>query len=256
MPAGRKGTNVELRGNDIRIRFTWNRKRYCEPISRRPTKANEKWAIRHADDVRRAIHNGTFSFEHFFPDSKHCVAAARTGDFAHYEDLWLSAKSGLADATRQQYKLSLATWKKRELRKGVRLASVPLADVRHSELAALVGAVEWPSAHMRNNSLIPLRGIFEMWVADDRRHRDNPMEGVENASFQKGKPDPWTLEQAEAIITRAYEKYPEQVGAYIEFAIFTFVRPEEEIAIAWPKVDQVERRVRIDVAKTFRGTMK
>lgn len=264
MGRGRKGSGVEPRANDYRIRFTWHGKRYVMVEPLRPCAPHYEAAKRKARDIKRAIDDGSFTLERFFPESeevKQAAAAAQAEKAASptvgtYLDRFLASKSALAAATLSQYAGAAKHWKARELRKDEVLGGADCADVKHSELSALVGKVAWPSARMRNNSLIVLRGAFDLWVADDRRHRDSPMEGIENAKFQKGNPDPFTPDEAEAIIARAYEKYPEQIGAYLEFAIFSFVRPEEEIAILWTKVDQLHRKVKIDVAKTFKGTVK
>jgi integrase len=253
MRSGPKGSGVEARVNDIRVRFHYNGERYCLPFDLPPTKANiaakKKLMVR----VRHAIEEGTFTFEEFFPDhvQQHEVG---TDTFGHFGDKWLKSRR-LAAATHSQYALALAKWKERTVR-GQKLGDMSMARILHSDLAELVGGIEWPSAQMRNNSLIPLRGAFAMWVADDRRNRFDPMEGIENAKFQKGRPDPMTEEDADRVVARLYDKYPEEVGAYYEFAFWSWTRPEEEIAILWTKVNESDRTVRIDVARTFRGGVK
>lgn len=253
MRSGPKGSGVEARVNDIRVRFHYNGERYCLPFDLPPTKANiaakKKLMVR----VRHAIEEGTFTFEEFFPDHVQAHEVG-TDTFGHFGDKWLKSRR-LAAATHSQYALALAKWKERTVR-GQKLGDMSMARILHSDLAELVGGIEWPSAQMRNNSLIPLRGAFAMWVADDRRNRFDPMEGIENAKFQKGRPDPMTEEDADRVVARMYDKYPEEVGAYYEFAFWSWTRPEEEIAILWTKVNESDRTVRIDVARTFRGGVK
>jgi integrase len=50
--------------------------------------------------------------------------------------------------------------------------------------------------------------------------------------------------------------YPEQVRSYFEFQFFTGLRPEEAIALRWGDVDWSHRTVRVERAKTFKGTVK
>lgn len=248
---------VELRGDDIRIRFTdTDGKRQNVPLpNRRPDRAADiHYANGLVDDVRRAVKRGQFRWADFFPWATSAAGAAET--VRDYGDKWLRSKGSLAAATLSQYGNALKTWYARELRPGAKLGDTLVRDVRHSDLSALVGGIKWPSARMRNNSLIVLRGTFDAWRADDRRNRDAPTEGIENARFQKGKPDPLTPEQAELVLARMQAKYPVEVWSYFEFAVFAFLRPEEEIAILWTKVDRVKRTVRIDVARTFKGTQK
>lgn len=256
MKRGRKGEGVELRANDIRVRFTLNGKREYVVLDWRPTVANHKAAKRLVARVNAAIEAGTFHWADHFPEAAQAKAGGHE-TVRHYGDLWLQKKRGLAPATRSQYDNALKTWYERQLpRRKLKLGDMAVADVRHSDLSALVGSVEWPSARMHNNAMIPLRGLFDLWVRDDRRHRFDPTEGITNQRFQKGKPDPFTPEETERIIARAYKKYGVEIGAYFEFAFFTWLRPEEEIAILWEKVDVATRMVKIDVVRTFRGAEK
>lgn len=253
MARGRTGKNVELRAKDIRVRFTLDGVRQYVTLDWAPTVAHEKAARRLMSKVKAAIDAGTFNWNDFFPDS--AQAKTSEGTLKDYGQRFLDAKSKLAAATRDQYENALEAWYARKLR------NKPLGEwhpgaIQHSELAAMVGKVGFPSARSLNNALIPLRGAFDMWAKDDRRHRVTPLDGVENQRFQKGKPDPLTPEQAEAVIKRAYEKYGVAVGAYFEFAVFAWVRPEEQIAIRWDRVDFAERTVRIDRVRTFRGLEK
>lgn len=256
MGRGRKGSGVEPRINDIRVRFTLDGKRRYVVIEKSPTAANIAATKKLMRRVKNAVDEGTFSFEEFFPDA---VELHEGGDVTvgDYLDKWLNTKSTLAPATVYQYWLAVANWKARKLHAGTKrecvLGDTSMQRVLHSDIAELVGAVKWPSARMRNNSLIVLRGAFAMWVADDRRNRFDPMEGIDNAKFQKGKPDPVTEADAERIVTRLYEKYDERIAAYFEFAIWSWLRPEEEIAILWSKLNESDRTVKINVARTFRG---
>lgn len=61
----------------------------------------------------------------------------------------------------------------------------------------------------------------------DKVLTDNPAEGVPRAKHQKEPPDSFSLEEAEAIIAYAAEKYPEPVYNMIE-AWFSraFARPK------------------------------
>lgn len=251
MPA--KG--VEVRENDIRFRFTVNGQRKNIPVDRKPTVANIIWANKHIANVHAAIKAATFSMAHYFPDAKVTPTEASNTSYGHYGDLWLKSKSELAAATKGQYGNAVKFWK-RQLVDKVKLETYPLERLEHSKLAALVGEIKWAGARMRNNTLIALRGPISMWVKDDRRNRFDPTDGIENGSFTKGKPDPLTHEQAERVIARMVEKYPVQIAAYFEVAFFDYLRPEEEIALKWEKLDFERHTGRIDIVRTFKGGLK
>lgn len=256
MGAGRRGTGVELRPASIRVSFTWNG-RCRETLEIKPTEAHRKYAERLVDTINRRIAAGTFVYAEFFPDSPRAAPAAQAETFAIYAARFLKAMTPprVAAATADQYERQLKFWGAQELDRS-QLADAKMVDVRHSELAALVGAIEWPSAKRRNNVLIPLRGVFDLWVADDRRGRTSPMLGVENAKWQKPKPDPFSRAEAEFILADMGKHYDERVVAYYELAFFSGLRPEEEIAFRWPKYDARRRMGRIETARTFAGTEK
>jgi integrase len=248
MARGRKGTGVEPRANDYRIRFTWHGTRYAERVPLKPSIANGKHVARLADDVKRAIAAGTFTFAKFFPDSPHAIAAdnpAAITTFGQYTDRWLKTRSSppLAPWTLKKDKLYAKFWKKkighdRDIR-----------ALKPSELAAIVGAHPWPSTKHRNNVLQGLRGPLELAVADRLVER-SPAEGIKNGTPQKAQPDPFALDQVELILEDLYRHYDERVGLYYEVAFFSGMRPEEEIVAGWAKWDARSRILRIDEARS------
>ena len=251
MGRGRKGSGVEPRDNSIRVSFTWNGERCRERLDKPPTPPNLKYATKLVADINKAIANGSFLYADYFPDSPRALRSA-TGPqtFGAYCALYLQGRAALAPATRSQYENELERWKARIGE------STEMAGVRHSWLAAQIGKVGFPGAKMRNNSLIPLRGVFDLWVRDDPRHRVSPMDGVENATVQHALPDPFELAEVELILADLAGHYDERVAAYYEFAFFAGFRPEEQIALLWSKVDFRRAEVLVDRARTFKGTDK
>lgn len=69
---------------------------------------------------------------------------------------------------------------------------------------------------------------------------------------QKPQPDPFTLDQVEVLLQRFSSGRGRD---YYEFAIFTGMRPSEQIALSWPKVDLHAGTVLVDQALT-RGKVK
>lgn len=248
---------MELRANDIRVRFTTaDGVRHAEPLDLTPTAAHLKAARKIYNSVKRDIDAGTFAYAEHFPTSKR-AASGGPDTFGHYAENYLRSSSfkDLAPATRSQYENEVKLWRARQI--GDRaLETLPIGSVRHSQMAALIGDIEWSSARRKNNALIPLRGIFSLWVADDRRNRQTPMEGIDNARFQKGKPDPLTPQESERVLTRMQQKYDVRVWSYFECAVYSWMRPEEEIALLWDKIDFTNRTGRIDIVRSFRGGVK
>lgn len=246
MPRGRKGTGVETRENDYRIRFTYLGKRYAEPVPLKPSIAHTKHVTRLADDVKRAIDAGTFTFAKFFPDSPHAIATSTAPEvttFGGYADLWIRTRGTQAAWTRKKDKLYVKFWKKKIG------AATDVREIRHSEVAAIVGSHPWPSAKHRNNLLIGLRGPLNLAVAD-KLIPSSPADGIVNGKVQLGQPDPFTLEEVELILGDMHARYDERVWTYYEIEFFSGMRPEEAIVAGWTKWDAPSRILRIDQAKS------
>lgn len=252
MGRGRKGSGVEPRGASIRVSFTLASGERCrEPIDKPPTSPNLKWAARLVKDIREAIERGTFEYSDYFPNSPR-AKRPDAGDVTLEArgNLYLGTKGRKASATKSQYANALEVWY--ELLGG---KDVDIRTVTHGKLASVIGAHPWPSPKLCNNYLIPLRGMFTL-ATRDKLFPENPMEGIENSETQDPLPDPFALDEAEAIVADMFEHYPETIGNYFEVAFFGAPRPEEEIALMWPDLDWALGQARIQRARSFRGQLK
>lgn len=245
------GRGIEVRERSIRIVFSWQGKQRKETLENmEPTPANIKYATRLADEIKKKIAAGIFEYAVYFPNS----AIAKSDPAADVtlkdmSDRWLATKGRLSAATLSQYKNALVFWQKKFG------ADRPLTAIPHSEIAGVVGSHPWPTAKLCNNYLIPLRGLFEL-LGRDRPELDNPMRGVNNTKHQKSPPDPLSAEEMESVLAHMAKQYDPRVVAYFEFMFTTGVRPEEAIAVRWQDIDWNHGTIRIQVAKTFKGTVK
>ena len=186
---GRTGSGVEVRDTSIRIKFVYKGETVRERLTINgkampPTAANLKFAHRQAALIRTAIDNGTFTWEHFFPESKRALQAAQENDdsLGTLADTWLKAQGTLSAATRDQYGTAVRFWKR------VLGATTPLPKITHKVLAAKIGEYPWPSAKTHNNYLIALRGILALEYRGANAV-NNPMIGIENMTVVKKLPD-------------------------------------------------------------------
>jgi integrase len=254
MTAGRRGSNVEIRGQSLRVSFTWCGKRCRETLKQHATPATLKYAERLVARVNKEIETGCFDYAATFPESKTAKLVAlqvksAALSFGESCELWLKTKGRLADATKSQYANALNFWK---LHLG---AEVPTENIKHSTIAAKVGSLPWASAKLCNNYLIPLRGVFALAGKDDRAFF-NPMEDIDNGKTQAIIPDPLDINEMERILKDMREHYNEQVFNYFEFAFLTGMRPEELIALRWDDIDWNHKTIQVSRAKTFKGTIK
>jgi integrase len=252
---GRDGTGVEVRPASIRLTFTLDGRRHRETLTAggrplAPTAANLKHAHRVILEVRRAIAAGVFRFADFFPESKHAEPerqADAAASFGATADVWLAAQTDLTPATRDQYRLAIALWKR------ILGADTPIATLTHKQLVAAIGAHAWSSPKRFNNALIPLRRILAMEYAGARAV-DNPMEGIGNRTVVRRLPDPLTLAERDRILADMAERFDERVLAYFRWQFATGMRPEETIALQWGDVDLASGVARIQRVRTFKGS--
>lgn len=248
---GRTGNGVEARAKSIRVQFTLNGETIRERVtvngkSLPPTPANLKYATRLADEIRRRVTLGTFSFAEFFPESKR-VPSAQVTTFGKLARLWVESKGNLAAATKDQYANAAEMW--------IRMLGdeTPIRDLTHPFLSAKVGGTPWASAKSANNYLIALRGIFGLEYHGPRM-LENPMNGIENLAMVKKPPDPLTTAERDQVLAELAARYDERIYAYFLFAFYTGMRPEETIALQWGDIDWNRETVMVQRVRTFRGS--
>ncbi|MGL5631898.1 MAG: Arm DNA-binding domain-containing protein [Azovibrio sp.] len=249
---GRKGTGVEIRKTNIRIKFvldgeTIRERLTLNGISLKPTPANIKYANRQAEEIRRKIAQGTFSFLEFFPESPRANNQRKNETFSSLADLWYESKGRLSGATKDQYGTAIRFWKK------LIGEETLIRDISYKILAAKIGGYPWPSGKTHNNYMIALRGIFSLEYsgADSMK---NPINGIENMPVVRKLPDPLTIDERDQILMHMKNRCDPRVFAYFQWMFYTGMRPEEAIAIRWSDIDWNKKVVRVQRVRTFKGS--
>lgn len=231
---GRKGTGVEAREKSIRISFTLadgqQRKETLktdgQPLP--PTPANLKYATRLAGEIRDKIRHGTFTYGDYFPASLHATTGQGT-TVADQLDLWLKIQTDKAPSTRKGYGVAVEWWK-------THLGKKLLRALLHTDiLTALATEPAW-SGKTRNNKVSVLRQALQLAIRDGAI-KSNPVDGIEAASHQRPDPDPFSLDEAEAILADMRKHYDPQIALYFEFKFFTGLRTSESLALRWESID-------------------
>lgn len=239
---------VDIRGDKIRIRFNWNGDRIGETYPFPATPENIKRAGRLRSEIKRRIDFGTFTLEDYrayFPNSQRLAQLGSGELFGAIAQNWLDGID-VTTATREEYKKSLNKYWMPEL------ATRPIRGIRPSELRTIIKKIEWTSAKTRNNSLIPLRGVFEIALEDDLIDR-NPMAKIKNLEHQRPPPDPFSREEMEAILKWMSEEYAGAEAiycAYFLFAFFTGMRTSEMLALKWSDIDLRRGYARVEKAQS------
>lgn len=115
-----------------------------------------------------------------------------------------------------------------------------IADISATMVRQAVNKFEFSSQKTRNNTLIPLRGTFEL-AFDDEVIDDLPTKRIKNNRQQIEQPDPYSMEETEAILTQfklAGQGSREMMFYwYYVMAFYTGCRPSELIALKWSDID-------------------
>ena len=248
---GRQGDGVEVRETSIRLKF------YLEPgaapIKRtlmngslpvRPTPANIKYAHRLAVEIREKIRHGTFVMAEYFPnegstDQGPVLLGAQL-------DTWLGTQR-IEASTRAAYESAVKFWKPQ-------LGDRPLKTLKLSEILTALATRADLSGKTVNNYVSVLRQALDLALKDGAI-KINPAAGVPRAKWQKEDPDPFSREEAEAIVAAARQDLPEPIANLIEWRFFTGVRTSEAAGLQWPRVDLPNARMVISEA-LVRGVEK
>lgn len=248
---------IKQHGQRIQITFYWNGERHRPTLKIPFTASNKKYAERLKGEIELAIAKGEYTLEQYakhFPLSKISKAipkqAKSVPTFKELSNTWLLSISSYATGTINNYKKSLNFWLQK-------IGDMPISGIQYSTLLSISNSQGW-QAKNRNNMLIPVRRTFDLAVNDEIIEK-NPCALIKNTKVQTPPPDPFTLEEVNMITGHMLKNYDEQVYNYYEYAFFSGVRPEEEIALKWTEIDfnnELSRIRRVRTASTDRETTK
>lgn len=73
----------------------------------------------------------------------------------------------------------------------------------------------------------------------------DPTEGIANQKTQKAKPDPFTPDEVELILSELAKRHGAEIADYFAFSFFAGLRASEQIALQWDDVDLRQKSVLI-----------
>lgn len=235
---GRKGTGVEIHGSAIRLSFMIEGKRHRELLmlngSPMPvTAANMKYAHRVALEIRERIRHGTFSVAEYFPASG-AGGILTVGDWLR---TWLGAQS-VESSTKAGYESAVKFWSNAQADASKRIAvgALALRALKPSHLLTAIANRPDLSGKTINNYVSVMRQALDLAQAD-KLIQGNPANEVPRAKHQKAPLDPFSRDEAEAIIKDMQKYYPEQIYNMVEAWFFTGLRTSEVFGQRWPNVD-------------------
>lgn len=243
---GRKGSGIEVRGNAIRIQFSIDGEVHRHTLKRNgesipPTPANLNYAERLAAEIRERVKAGKFSFCDYFPATGKSGLPLTVGEQL---DAWLSVQR-LEASTKAGYTSGVQFWKDAACSgQRARLGERPISQLKSSHVLAALAARPDLTGKTINNYVSVLRRAMDLAVAD-KALNDNPVDAVKPAKHQRPPPDPFSREEAEAILADMVRHYPAPIANYVEFKFFTGLRTSESFGLYWSDIDLSARQAQI-----------
>lgn len=236
LPAG-----LDIRGDTIRFRFSWNGRRHTETLSYPTTKAGIQAATRLRDQVVSLIKHDSMTdlkYAELFPDS--IIAAEATVLVGEYVQLWIDGREIEAGARSNYVGTMNLYWMPH-------LVLVPVGAVTTMMLRRIIGKIDWPSSGVKRNAITKLKTILEDAVREGLLDK-NPAELLDMPKRATPDPDPMTVAEANEIIASLYaaDHWPSHIyAAFFEFAFFTGMRLQEVIALRWDEVDLDKKQAHV-----------
>ena len=186
----------------------------------------------------RKYSGGCFQLEAFFPDSRNVIKNnVESTNAATFMDVSNSYFNGLliSRSTKNGYLKSVRRYFYPTL------GCVSIDEIKYSDFVELLASVEWSSYKIRNNSITPLRGVFEFSVADELIVK-SPALDSQFARGQKPESDSVSVKEVELVLSRL-NRNAEPAYNCFEFAVFTGLRSSELLALSWRDVDVVGKNI-------------
>nr|WP_240523158.1 site-specific integrase [Pseudomonas mosselii] len=221
-------------GKSIRIRFTWNGERRSETLAYPQTAKGIKAAADLRTQVVSLAKHGVLDekrYAELFPASSY-TAPANELMFGEYAQSWLNSLEVVHD-TRVNYKgLMNNYWMPH-------LATLPIKAVTPMVLREVVAKTEWKSSTVKRAAIARVKAMFRAAVYDEVVDR-NPAASIQLPQKNKKQVDPFTVEEAEELISWMYKNFSrcnQVFAAFYEFAFYTGMRTGEIMALRWDEID-------------------
>ncbi|OAI84924.1 tyrosine-type recombinase/integrase [Pseudomonas putida] len=232
---------IDVHYGSLRIRFTWEGSRRSETLPYPATQKGIKAASQLRDKVNSLIKLGLLDHDKYaelFPSST--AVTGGTPMFGEYAQLWLDSRE-ITAGTRLNYKSAL------NLYWMPHLAMVRIDLITTTLLRRIIAAISWSSPNVKRNAITRLSTILEGAVREGLIQK-NPAAILDLPKRSKKEIDPFTLDEANAIIARLYQHkhWPSLIyAAFFEFVFFSGLRLSEALAVRWDAVDLEKKTVHV-----------
>jgi len=178
-------------------------------------------------------------YAELFPSTSY-GASSTSPSFGEYAQAWLNGRE-IVKGTRDNYLSTL------NLHWMQPLARVPVENITPMVLRRIIGEIAWKNTSIKRTAITALVTVLNSAVRDGLLER-NPAKAIELPKRQKKIADPFTLDEAESIISWLYTTGNANrriYAAYFEFAFYTGMRSGEIAALRWDEVDMASRTAHV-----------
>lgn len=216
-----------------------------ERLNLPPTPSNIRYAEKLRNEILGKIERGTFALADYFPDSPRCKNDAPSLTWAQLSTEWLKIKRpSVQHSTMHHYEQTLSSLHFDDVR------TKHMADFDYRMLMDLLSKLPENPKTFNNIATVIRQMLNYAFLA--KTIREPLHEHITMRRRQEPEPDPFELAEVDLLLT----KFTEEVASdYYEFAFFSGLRPSEQIALRWTRVDLRSGTVKIDTALT-RGKEK
>ena len=235
----------------IQFTFIFESVRYRPTLLRVPTAGNLRGARQHLLGIKVRIAAGTFSFAEEFPDYVHINRVPRAGSPHTCNQMFDEFLAHCAARVARHDMAAITLTCYRRMLDGIwrpALGTLRFLDVRYSTLVQIADRADW-SKKSYNNAVSVLRRAFKFGHRDHPERHD-PTRELKGARIQRKDRtaiDPFTLTEAETLISALRRDWGDAQANYDEFRLFTGLRPSEQIALVISDLDSA--RETLDVTK-------
>ncbi|ARP92011.1 hypothetical protein CAL14_18420 [Bordetella genomosp. 9] len=126
-----------------------------------------------------------------------------------------------------------------------------IAEITYEDLVLEIAELPPLAAKTFNNAMTPLRAIWAMASKMGRAPANITLD-IDSRKGQKPTPDPLEVSEVILVLEHLQKHYPEVWWNYFTVAFFAGLRPSEEIALRWTRIDFRREQIRIDSARVRR----
>lgn len=250
---GRKSESggVRERNGRVQVGFDYAGKRQRLLLAHPWNEKNARQWRKLIVEIKQKIQHGIFEPATYFPDhlanfGVQPSALPGAATFNTMADKWIRTlrEPQFQHATQVSYTSALRLYWRPAL------GELRMADIRYSELTEAIADNAFVGAKTMNNALIPLRAVFAFALAD-RELAADPSLLIKNSKVQTLPPDPLELDEVDALLAHMATAYDPQVVNYFEVALFTGMRPSEEISLRWTDFAARTGELRVQRARVW-----